>query len=267
MPTTKPKIPFGTIVAALVGLVVMLIGAFIEGANIPGFFNIPALLIVPGGTIGATCAAVGIDKFLTIGKAWMAAQNAASPDWEAVARPLVEAAEIARKEGVLALEKRAKEVEDPFLQTAYQLLADGTEDGPMREILWAKIESEHHEIKEQADIFEKAGAFSPTMGIIGTVMGLTHALGLLNEPELLGPAIAGAFMATLYGVSLANLFFTPTSDRLKAYGKERKEARGMVVAATMSIKRGDSHREVAEKLAAMSPVPLTSEQLQGKTAS
>jgi chemotaxis protein MotA len=195
----------------------------------------------------------------------MTAQRGAPPNWAGTASALVAAAAVARKDGMLAMEQQAKEVSDPFLEMAYQLLADAPDPAVMREILWAKIESEHHEMKEYAEIFEKMGGFAPTMGIIGTVMGLTHALQLLNEPTKLGPAIAGAFMATFYGVSSANLLFTPTSDRLKGLGKERKEYRGMIVAAVMSIQRGDSPRQVAEKLASMSPVELDADDMVAAT--
>jgi len=261
---TKPKIPFITIIAAVVGFGAMLFGAMMEGANVMAFFNIPALLIIGGGTCGATMAAVGLDKFLKIGKAWMTAQQAASPNWEATARELVRAADIVRKEGALKLQDEARDQEDEFLKMAYNLIADGTDANVIREILWAKIETETHRLKEYADIFAKMGGFAPTMGIIGTVMGLTHALMLLNEPDSLGPAIAGAFMATFYGVSSANLLWTPTGDRITALSKERKEWRGMMVAAAMSIQRGDSSRDVAEKLSAMSPVPLDPDELRKK---
>jgi len=146
-------------------------------------------------------------------------------------------------------------------------LADGADPSVMREILWAEAESEHSQIKIYAGLFEKAGGFAPTMGIIGTVMGLTHALQLLDKPDELGPAIAGAFMATLYGVSSANLFFLPTGTRIDELGKEQEAYREFIIAAIMSIQRGDNPRQVAEKLAAMAPIPLDAEELRGKKSS
>ena len=264
MDTVKSKLPFGSIIAGVVGLGVMLSGAIIEGSPVAGFLNIPAILIVGGGTTGATMAAFGLETFLTIFKAFMTAQNAAQPDWDKTARNLVHAAELARKEGMLRLEKEAQEASDPFMALAYQLLADGADPSVMREILWAEAESEHATIKTYAGMFEKAGGFSPTMGIIGTVMGLTHALQLLDKPDELGPAIASAFMATLYGVSSANLFLLPTGTRIAELGKQQEAYREFVIAAIMSIQRGDNPRQVAEKLAAMSPIPMDAEDLRGK---
>jgi len=264
MDTVKSKLPFGSIIAGVVGLGIMLMGAVIEGAPIAGFINIPAILIVGGGTIGATLAAFGLETFLTVGKAFMTAQKAAEPDWDKTARNLVHAAELARKEGMLRLEKEAQEATDPFMALAFQLLADGADPSVMREILWAESESEHAKLKTYAGIFEKAGGFSPTMGIIGTVMGLTHALQLLDKPDELGPAIAGAFMATLYGVSSANIFFLPTGTRIAELGKQQEAYREFIIAAIMSIQRGDNPRQVAEKLAAMSPIPMEAEELRGK---
>lgn len=265
MDTVKSKLPFGSIVAGVGGLCIMLAGAVIEGAPIAGFFNIPALLIVGGGTMGATMATFGLETFMQIGKAFMTAQKAESPDWEKAATQLVQAADLARREGMLRLEKEAQSTTDPFLATCYQLLADGADPSVMREILWAEAETEHHKIKVYAEIFNKAGGYSPTMGIIGTVMGLTHALQLLDQMDKLGPAIASAFMATLYGVSSANLFFLPTGGRLQELGKEQEAYREFQISAIMSIQRGDNPRQVAEKLAAMAPVPLDPEELRGKT--
>jgi chemotaxis protein MotA len=267
MDTVKSKLPFGAAIAAGGGLALMLLGAFLEGAPITGFFNIPALLIVGGGTIGATMAAFGLETFITVGKGFMVAQKAASPDWEKAAKNLVSAADFARREGMLRLEKEAQSATDPFLALCYQLLADGADPSVMREILWAEAESEHHTIKTYAEIFGKAGGFSPTMGIIGTVMGLTHALQLLDQMDKLGEAIAGAFMATLYGVAAANLFFLPTGNRLAELGKEQESYREFQIAAIMSIQRGDNPRQVAEKLAAMAPIPLDADELRGKTSS
>lgn len=265
MQQSKPKVPFITIAAALGGFVIMLLGAYLEGSPIMGFLNLPAFLIVGGGTFGASLAALGLERFMQIGKAWLHAQQYAAPDWATTAESLVRAADLARKEGLLRLEDEAKNTDDEFMQMCFQLLADGVDPAVMREILWAKIESEHHHVKGYSEIFEKMGGFAPTMGIIGTVMGLTHALQLLSQPEKLGPAIAGAFMATLYGVASANLIWIPTSDRLKAIGEEQKDYRGMMVAATMSIQRGDNSRQVADKLASMSPVPLDPDALRGKS--
>lgn len=264
MDTVKSKLPFGTILAGSVGLCIMLLGAFLEGSPIMGFLNLPAFLIVGGGTVGATMATFGLETFMQIGKAFMTAQKAESPDWEKAAAELVNAADLARREGMLRLEKEAQSTSDPFLATCYQLLADGADPSVMREILWAEAETEHHQIKVYAEIFNKAGGYSPTMGIIGTVMGLTHALQLLDQMDKLGGAIAGAFMATLYGVASANLFFLPTGGRLQELGKEQEAYREFQISAIMSIQRGDNPRQVAEKLAAMAPVPLDPEELRGK---
>ena len=264
MDTVKSKLPFGTIAAGAGATVIMLVGAVMEGSPIMGFFNIPAILIVFGGTIGATMATFGLETFMGIGKGFMMAQKAESPNWAKAAQDLVSAADLARREGMLRLEKEAQESSDPFLSTCYQLLADGADPSVMREILWAEAESEHHKVKTYSEIFNTAGGYSPTMGIIGTVMGLTHALQLLDQMDKLGGAIASAFMATLYGVASANLLFLPTGGRLGELGKEQESYREFQISAIMSIQRGDNPRQVAEKLAAMAPVDLDPEELRGK---
>lgn len=239
----------------------LLVGATIEGTNVAAFFNIPAIFIVIGGTMGATLATCGAEQFFQIGQALTTVLKTDPPDFLNTAKLLVEGADLARREGVLKLEDKAKKVDDPFISLAYQHLADGTDEDVMMDVLEAEIEAEHAVMRGRANIFNSAGGYSPTMGIIGTVMGLTHALGMLNTPEKLGPAIASAFMATLYGVSSANLVFLPWGTRLYAYGRERQAYREMIVAGIQAMRRGDAPRQVAERLAALIPGEVTGDDL------
>jgi chemotaxis protein MotA len=215
--------------------------------------NIPALLIVLGGTFGATFAGTTIEKIKLVPTLYKKAMSGEKPDMGAQLHLLVGFAERARREGLLALDEEVAELEDDFTRKGLQLVVDGTDPELVREILDNEIDgmaARHH---AAVSPFEKAGGFAPTMGIIGTVMGLVHVLENLNAPATLGPAISGAFIATLYGVGSANVVFLPTANKLKAMSAEETELRAMTLEGILSIQAGDNPRVVADKLLSFIP--------------
>ena len=238
------------IVIAILGL---LGGAVMEGTPIGSLFNIPAILIVFGGLIGVSIASFGIEGMKAVPGMYMKAFNAERPDLAAEVQRLVGYAERARREGLLALEPELAEIDDPFLKKGMQLVVDGTDPELVREILEAELEGMSARHKAGQAIFKDAGAFAPTMGIIGTVMGLIAVLQKLDQPETLGPAISGAFIATLFGVASANVVFLPVALRLKALSEAEAEARILVLEGILSIQAGDNPRVVGEKLLSFVP--------------
>jgi chemotaxis protein MotA len=228
-------------------------GALMEGASPTAFLNIPALLIVLGGTFGATFAGTTIEKIKLIPSLYKKAMGSEKPDMSAQLELLVGFAERARREGLLALDEEVAELEDEFTRKGLQLVVDGTDPELVREILENEIDgmiARHH---SAVSPFEKAGGFAPTMGIIGTVMGLVHVLENLDAPATLGPAISGAFIATLYGVGSANVVFLPTANKLKSMSAEEVELRSMTLEGILSIQAGDNPRVVADKLLSFIP--------------
>src|SRR3954465_4723624 len=245
----KPPTAIG-IAVAFFGLAV---GALMEGASPAAFFNIPALLIVLGGTFGATFAGTTIEKMKLIPALYKKAMSGEKPDMNAQLELLVGFAERARREGLLALDEEVAQLDDDFTRKGLQLVVDGTDPELVREILENEIDGmigRHHAAVMP---FEKAGGFSPTMGIIGTVMGLVHVLENLDAPATLGPAISGAFIATLYGVGSANVIFLPTANKLKQISSEEVELRSMTLEGILSIQAGDNPRVVADKLLSFIP--------------
>jgi chemotaxis protein MotA len=238
------------IAAAFAGLA---IGGLMEGASPAAFFNIPALLIVMGGTFGATFAGTTIEKMKLIPTLFKKAMNADKPDMAAQLDLLVGFAERARREGLLALDEEVAELDDQFTRKGLQLVVDGTDPELVREILENEIDGMAGRHHAAVSPFEKAGGFAPTMGIIGTVMGLVHVLENLDQPATLGPAISGAFIATLYGVGSANVVFLPTANKLKALSAEEIELRSMTLEGILSIQAGDNPRVVADKLLSFIP--------------
>jgi chemotaxis protein MotA len=242
-----------TLIGIVVGIFGLLGGALMEGTSPVSFIAPPAFLIVLGGLTGFTIASYGMDAVKRIPKLYKKVFSPEPVDMSGTAETLVAQAEQARKNGLLSLEQSLGEVTDPFMKTGLQLVVDGTEPELVREVLEGEIEAMEARHRFNAGIFEGAGGAAPTMGIIGTVMGLVHVLENLANPATLGPAISSAFIATLLGVGSANVIFLPVGLRLKALSAEEVAQRTMMLEGILSIQAGDNPRLVAEKLATFVP--------------
>jgi len=243
--------------ATAIGIVVACVGilgaAFMEGTSPAAFFNIPAMILVFAGTFGATMAATGMDAAKKISALYKIAFAGSERRLASKVADLVALAEKARRDGLLALESDLEEVEDEFTRKGLQLVVDGTDPDLVRDILEVEIDAMAARHKVGAETFKTAGGFAPTMGIIGTVMGLVHVLENLSAPDTLGPAISGAFIATLMGVGAANVVFLPVASRLKGLSHEEINERTLVLEGILSIQSGDNPRVVAEKLMSLVP--------------
>lgn len=242
-----------TAIGIVVATVGILVAAIMEGTSPAAFLNIPAIMLVFTGTFGVTLAATGMEGMKTIPALYKKAFSAEPPDLGARVTEIVGFAERARRDGLLALESEVEAVEDAFTRKGLQLVVDGTDPDMLREILEAEIDAMSARHKVGAEIFKAAGGFAPTMGIIGTVMGLVHVLENLSAPETLGPSISGAFIATLMGVGAANVVFLPVSARLKGLSEEEVEERTLLLEGILAIQSGDNPRVVSEKLMAFVP--------------
>src|SRR6201996_1813390 len=245
----KPATAIGIVVAALGILMAGIMG----GTSPAAFMDIPALLIIIGGTGGVTLASVGMDTMKKIPQLYKIVIGPPELDVKGRVAQLVGFAEQARREGLLALDSQTADIEDAFTRKGLQLVVDGSDPELVREVLEAEIDgmiARHH---EGALPFEKAGGFAPTMGIIGTVMGLVHVLQNLSAPAPLGPAISSSFIATLMGVGSANVIYLPIANRLKALSAQEVELRSMTLEGILSVQAGDTPRVVAEKLGSYVP--------------
>jgi chemotaxis protein MotA len=226
----------------------ILMGAMMEGTSPAAFIDIPAIILIVFGTGGVTMASVGMDSMKNIPNLYKRVLNGEPPDLNGRAVLLVSLAEQARREGLLALDSKVGEIDDEFTRKGLQLVVDGVDPDLVREVLEAEIDGMSARHHAGATPFEKAGGFAPTMGIIGTVMGLVHVLQNLAAPSTLGPAISGAFIATLMGVGSANVIYLPIANRLKAMSKEEAELRMLTLDGILAVQAGDNPRVVAEKL-------------------
>jgi chemotaxis protein MotA len=245
----KPATAIGIAVAA--GGILM--SAMMGGTSPAAFMDIPALLIIFCGTGGVTLASCGMPACKRIPALYKLVFGPPEFDLNGRVQQLVGFAEQARREGLLALDAQTSEIEDAFTRKGLQLVVDGSDPELVREVLEAELDGMIARHAVGAAPFEKAGGFAPTMGIIGTVMGLVHVLANLSAPATLGPSISSAFIATLLGVGSANVIYLPIANRLKALSAEEVELRTLTMEGILSVQAGDNPRVVAEKLGSFVP--------------
>ena len=230
--------------------VFLLMAVIMDGGNPASFLNIPAFLIVIGGTFGVMTASTDIASIKKMPKLLIFAMKGGAGvyDTRAAATQMVALAEKARRDGLLALEDDIKTVEDEFTKKGLQLVVDGVESDLVVAILQSEMDGTAARHTKMVKLWQQAGGFAPTLGIIGTVMSLVHVLENLSSPAGLGHSIAGAFLATLYGVGSANIVYLPVSNRLKELSGAEMAYRTLLVEGILSIQAGDNPRMLAEKL-------------------
>lgn len=236
-------------VIGFLGAVAALVGGFLwEGGHAGALFQPSAALIVFGGTIGATALSFTWHDLITAPKLFTVAFFRSPREPGEIIDLIVALADEARREGLLYLENRLGELNDEFLRKGIQLVVDGTDPELVRNILEAEVYSLQERHQVGAGIFEAAGGYAPTMGIIGTVMGLVHVLGSIQSPQSLGPAIAVSFMATLYGVGSANVFWLPIAAKLTNLSKKELLIRQLMLEGIVSLQAGYNPILIRERL-------------------
>ncbi len=237
-----------SILGLILGLAAILGGQWLEGGNVASLVQPTAFLIVVGGTIGAVMLQSPLAAFR---------QGVALLKWvfvppvhhgEELIGRIVEWSHTARKEGLLALEGYLVELDDPFLRKGLQLLVDGAEPERVSEVLEVEIGVQEDRLKLAARIWEAAGGYAPTIGILGAVMGLIHVMENLSDPSKLGAGIAVAFVATIYGVGSANLIFLPVAKKLLAHIAHLSLMREMFVDGLVGIANGTNPRIIESRL-------------------
>ena len=242
------KVDLSSVLGIILGLTGLLLGFILEGGLPSTLLAGPPAIIVFGGTIGAVMTGFPMSDLKNITH-WfrIAFRNQTFGTVEAY-ETLVRFAEKARREGLLSLEQELESVTDRFTRQGMQLVIDGTDPEITREILESNITVLENRHKVGIHVFEAAGGYSPTMGIVGTVMGLIHVLGNLSDPSSLSSAIAGAFIATLYGVGAANLLWLPIATKLKSKDHAEVAAMEMILDGIISIQAGENPAILKEKL-------------------
>jgi len=241
--------------ATMIGIGLALAGIFgsliMDGGNIGSMFLIPPMILVFLGTFGAAIGGGTLADAKRLPKSLIKAITAKTIVPTKNVEIIVAMAEKARREGLLALESDVAAVEDPFLRRALEMAVDGTDADEVADILGAEVDAKRAADAAAAKIFADMGGFAPTIGIIGTVLGLVHVLGNLGDPSTLGEKIASAFVATLWGVMTANVFWFPMGNRLKRISEIECEQMELTIEGVLAIQAGSNPRAVAQKLNSM----------------
>jgi len=239
-------------IATILGLVLgvgALMGSFLmEGGHISALVQWPAMILVIVGTFGATVVTTSLKQVMALPELIKIAAFEKRLNPQQLIELIYELAQKARKNGLLSLEKDLTSIGEPFLKKALQLAIDGFETTKIKEILEIEMSYVEERHKSGAAFFQKLGGYSPTLGIMGTVLGLIHALSNLENSSNIATSIAGAFIATLWGVALANLIYLPISDKLKAKHQDEGLCLEIITEGVMSLAMGDNPRVIRMKL-------------------
>lgn len=239
-----------TVIGIVLGIASLVIAFVLEGGSLGGLLAPTAAIIVFGGTIGATIVGYSLSEVLTIPKLLGIAFKNRDYDVMGTIETIVQLGGKARREGILGLESEVAKLENPFLRQAIQLIIDITDMDAVRSILEQQIYAMEQRHAVGVGMFEAAGGYAPTMGILGTVMGLVHVLGSLSDPSSLGPAIAVAFLATLYGVASANLLWLPIAAKLKNKSQKEKMINELIMEGALAIYSGRNPTQIRTALLA-----------------
>ncbi len=237
-----------SIVGLLLGIVAVALGQHLEGGHLGMLVNGPALLIVVGGTLGATMVQSPPQVFLRAMRMTSWVFRPPPVPLEPAMKDLLHWCRVARRDGLLGLEALVESVRNPYARKALQLLIDGNEPAVIRETL--QIDSAVREQRDllAAKVFDGMGGYAPTLGILGAVIGLIHVMNNLSDPSMLGQGIGVAFVATVYGVGLANLVFLPIGTKLRALVREETRLEEMIAIGISAIADGENPRVVESRL-------------------
>lgn len=237
-----------TLLGLIIGLVGILGGNALEGGSIQSLLQLTAALVVFGGTIGATMISYPLPVFLRACKDLRKVFMHKRRDLNVLVEEVFGYAQHARRDGLISLEPVVKGATDPFLAKAMMMAIDGTDSKVMRENLELMLGHREEELEVSGKVWESAGGYAPTVGIIGAVMGLILVMQNLSDVAAVGHGIAVAFVATIYGVVLANVFFLPCATKLKLHAQGEVKALEMMMEGAIAIQEGQNPAVVRDKL-------------------
>lgn len=242
-----------SIIGLVLGIAAVVGGQVLEGGSLQAIIQPTAFIIVMGGTAGAVLLSFPDSHLMAAMKNLPGCFLGGKGNLKATIELLVNLALKARKEGILSLQSEIKGIEDPFLRKGLELMTDGTDPQLLRELLETELGFFEEEIAHSSKVWETAGGFTPTVGILGAVLGLIHVMENLQDPSKLGSGIAVAFVATVYGVGFANLVFIPLGNKIKFKNRSSIVAREMMIEGILSIQAGESPNFLREKLKVFDP--------------
>jgi len=238
-----------TIIGIVLGFIAVVGGMWLKGAPLSSLLNPAAFMIIIIGTVAAVMIAFPMGELAKVGKLFklVFSEQKLTPRDELIMR-FMEWASITRREGLLALEAKVDEIEDPFLRNGMRMIIDGNDQDMVRDVLLEDIAATEERHKAGAQIFTQAGTYAPTLGVLGAVVGLVAALSEMNDMDQLAKAIAAAFIATLLGIFTGYVLWHPIANKLKRMSKKEIQIRLMMVEGLLSIQSGVSTIAINQKL-------------------
>jgi chemotaxis protein MotA len=238
------------ILALITGVGLILFGNYLEGGHLSSLTQPTAALIVGGGTIGATWLSATDDEIKHLVRMLPRLVKPGLPDRKLLLEQLLKVAGVVRRDGVLAVEAMLPEIQDDFMKRGLRVMVDGYSAQDLRKLMELDMDITEHHGNAAGKVLESAGGFCPTIGILGAVLGLIHVMNNLDDPSALGPGIAVAFVATIYGVGASNLLLLPMGSRIKKIIGAEVEAKNMVLTGLEVIANGSNPRQVEEMVTA-----------------
>ncbi|MFH0703178.1 MAG: flagellar motor protein [bacterium] len=239
-----------SVVGVVLGIACILFGQFLEGGNIQSLLQVTAALIVFGGTAGAVILSFPAPDLMFAVESLSMVFSGKKIDYDKVITEIIGFATKARKEGVIALEKEAAKASDSLLKMGLEAVSDGADPVLVRDLMETQLSQLEERVTRASKVWESAGGYSPTVGIIGAVLGLIQVMQNLSEPAKLGAGIAVAFVATVYGVGAANLILIPLGSKIKFKSKQDFLAKMIMIEGILSIQAGESPALIERKLKA-----------------
>lgn len=237
-----------SIIGIIVGVGAILLGQHLDGGHVASLINGPALIIVFGGSLGAIMLQSPLAVFMHAMKLFFWVFKPPKILLDDSIQKIVHWSDISRRSGLLGLETVISDEDDPFISRGIQMLVDGHEPEAIRLNMEIDLISKEKFDMQAAKVFEGMGAYAPTIGIIGAVLGLIHVMGNLADPTKLGSGIAVAFVATVYGVAMANLLFIPIGNKIKSVIQEESQFKEMLIEGIVSIADGENPRLIESRL-------------------
>jgi chemotaxis protein MotA len=230
--------------------------AILLGGSIMAYVDAPSMLIVVGGGVAATLTSMPLVRFMKLPKVTSKVLLHKGVEPQALISQLVELAEVARRDGILALENSIEQIDDPFLVRGIQMAVDGSDPEVIEAIMETELENLMDRHEGGKKLFDGLGRYAPAFGMIGTLIGLVAMLSNMDDPSKIGAGMAAALITTLYGAMLANIIFLPIADKLGQRSSEEVLVKTMIIQGVMSIQAGDNPRNVESKLLTFIPPAL-----------
>jgi len=244
-----------TVGGLILGCGLLLLAVLIApGSKLSAFVDMPSAAVVIGGAIAASFVAFPLKTMLSMHKVILKVFKPYKQELAPVIAQLVEFSEIARRDGILALESKTDEIDDPFIMLGVQMAVDGTDAELIESILRSEIDSVAERHRSGKSLMDTIGRYAPAFGMIGTLMGLIIMLGNMDDPEAIGPGMAVALITTLYGAFVSNMLFLPFADKLAFYSKREMQVREVILRGILSIQDGDNPRVLEQKLKTVLPM-------------